>query len=236
MHLNFSPVRADHGLALTRDGDAVIVNGQRFDFANLPEGDELPAEAIVSDFIAGPVRREDGELHLSLILPHGKNAPKATKFPEPITVKNDGPIALPPFDVVTDDEGNQQEVHGEALSVTSGGAIDWSHMVTAEDKAAAALKEWREGASINRATFAILAATYGYITEDEAEKWASGTALPQFVADIIAASVPPEMRLTRRIMALTQPTIGRHSELIPAIAEAKGLTEEQVDEMFGWQG
>jgi hypothetical protein len=60
--------------------------------------------------------------------------------------------------------------------------------------------------------------------------------LPQFVADIIAASVPPEMRLARRIMALTQPTIARNSEMIPAIAAAKKLTDDQVDQMFGWQG
>ena len=55
----------------------------------------LPAEAIDSDWIVGDVSRIDGELHLTLRLPHGPNPSQAVAFPAPLTVLGDGPIPLP---------------------------------------------------------------------------------------------------------------------------------------------
>ncbi len=34
---------------------------------------------------------------MEIILPHGPDAPEATRFPEPISVKGDGPVDLPPW-------------------------------------------------------------------------------------------------------------------------------------------
>lgn len=95
MHITLSPQRRDDTLTATLIGDVLTLNGQAFDFGPLPEGATLPAEAIDSDWIAGPVSRIDGELHLTLRLPHGPNPSRAVAFPEPIHVSEDGPIALP---------------------------------------------------------------------------------------------------------------------------------------------
>ena len=95
MHITFSPIRHDGTLSLARQGDALIVNGEAFDFAPLPEGGSLPAAAIASPWFAGPVQRLDGVLHLTLFLPHGMPAPETTRFPVPVTVAQDGPVALP---------------------------------------------------------------------------------------------------------------------------------------------
>ncbi|HEJ6449530.1 TPA: hypothetical protein SL854_006681, partial [Pseudomonas aeruginosa] len=56
-------------LSLSRAGDVLTVNGQVFDFTPLPEGGELPAEAIGSEWFAGPVLRRAGQLELILRFP-----------------------------------------------------------------------------------------------------------------------------------------------------------------------
>lgn len=99
MHVTLSPVRMDETLAAARAGDVLILNGVEFDFSPLPEGATLPAEAIDSDWIVGPVERIDGELHLTLRLPHGPNPSQAVAFPDPIHATEDGPISLPTDEV-----------------------------------------------------------------------------------------------------------------------------------------
>jgi hypothetical protein len=95
MHITLSPVRLDETLTASRTGDVLTLNGAAFDFGPLPEDATLPAEAIDSPWIVGPVSRIDGELHLTLRLPHGPNPRHAVAFPEPIHVTEDGPIPLP---------------------------------------------------------------------------------------------------------------------------------------------
>jgi len=95
MHITLSPVRMDETLTASRSGDVLTLNGEAFDFGPLPEGATLPAEAIDSPWIVGPVSRIDGALHLTLRLPHGPNASQAVAFPEPVAVTQDGPIPLP---------------------------------------------------------------------------------------------------------------------------------------------
>lgn len=103
MHLTFSPMRRDDTLALSRTGDVLTINGEAFDFSALPEGASLPRDAVACDWLAGDVERIGGVLHLSLILPHGANAPRETRFPVPI-MAGDGPVALPPYEIETEDE------------------------------------------------------------------------------------------------------------------------------------
>lgn len=95
MHITLSPVRLDETLTASLAGDVLTLNGDAFDFTQLPEGGTLPAEAIDSEWFVGPVERIDGELHLTLRLPHGPNPSQAVAFPEPIHVTEDGPILLP---------------------------------------------------------------------------------------------------------------------------------------------
>lgn len=101
MNLTFSPIRRDDRLTLSRMGDVLIINGQAFDFTDIPEGASLPREAITSGWIAGDVSRENGELTIPLILPHGAQARAETLFPDPITLTKDGPVSLPPYCVET---------------------------------------------------------------------------------------------------------------------------------------
>jgi hypothetical protein len=98
MQITLSPARRDARLDLSRNGDTLTINGEAFDFSPLPEGATLPAEAIASDWFAGPVERIDGVLHVALILSHGANAPEKTLFPAPLILAGDGPVSLPPFD------------------------------------------------------------------------------------------------------------------------------------------
>ena len=129
MHITLSPVRLDEPLAATRAGDVLTLNGEAFDFTQLPEVATLPAEAIDSDWIVGPVSRIDGELHLTLRLPHGPNPRQAVAFPEQVHVTEDGPVALP---------GNESSPTYDGP--VSAGIIDWSQMITAEQKDADAAK------------------------------------------------------------------------------------------------
>jgi len=103
MQITLSPTRRDTPLTLSRQGDALTINGEVFDFTPLPEGATLPREAIASDWFAGPVERVDGTLRLSLVLPHGANAPQETLFPAPLILTGDGSVTLPPYEMdITD--------------------------------------------------------------------------------------------------------------------------------------
>jgi len=95
MRITLSPVRLDKTLTASCIGDVLTLNGQAFDFGPLPEGATLPAEAIDSEWIVGPVSRINGDLHLTLRLPHGPSPSRAVAFPEPVHVTQDGLIALP---------------------------------------------------------------------------------------------------------------------------------------------
>jgi len=90
----------DEPLMLDVEGDVVHVNGEAFDFSPLSEGATLPAAAILSDWFPGSADRIDGELILTLRLPHGANAPESTRFPEPMTITEDGSVDVPAFDAV----------------------------------------------------------------------------------------------------------------------------------------
>ncbi|EMQ5441023.1 TPA: hypothetical protein ACGJTY_001571 [Pseudomonas aeruginosa] len=86
---------SDEHLSLSRTGDVLTVNGQSFDFTPLPEGGELPAEAIGSEWFAGPVLRRAGRLELILRFPLAIDASAAARFPEPLLIEADGPVELP---------------------------------------------------------------------------------------------------------------------------------------------
>lgn len=104
MKISFSPQRRDDALVIEKTiGDRLRINGELYNFNSLEEGDEVPAGAIPTEWIIGPVRRGNGEIDLTILLPHGPNPPQHVAFPEPIIVTENGLIALPTeenFDVV----------------------------------------------------------------------------------------------------------------------------------------
>ena len=102
MQITFSPMRGDTALELERQGDRLILNGATLDLSAIPEGATLPATAVQSPFVVGDITRTNGVLMLNLVLPHGPNAPEETRFPSPITVTEDGPVALPAYEEIQD--------------------------------------------------------------------------------------------------------------------------------------
>lgn len=101
MHITLSPIRSDAALTLHRAGDVLTINGAVLDLSAIPEGATLPAGAVACDWIAGPITRTGGVLHLTLLLPHGAipdPAPpeaQAVTHPAPLTLTGDGPVTLP---------------------------------------------------------------------------------------------------------------------------------------------
>lgn len=104
MKINLSPVRMDETLSVEQHGDVLSINGEACNFGQLLDGASLPASAIESKWFAGHIERIDGELHLTLILPHGPNTPESTRFPQPITVTEDGTVPLPGYDAAPESQ------------------------------------------------------------------------------------------------------------------------------------
>lgn len=101
MRIEFSPINTSRSLTLERLGDTLIINGASLDLSVIPDGATLPAGAVDSIWISGPISRIGGVLHLTIRLPHGyipfppPPGSEVVTFPKPITVTNDGPITLP---------------------------------------------------------------------------------------------------------------------------------------------
>ncbi|MGB5954969.1 tail fiber assembly protein [Pseudomonas sp.] len=128
MIIKLSPGLSDHTLSVVRLGDMITLNNVALDFAQLPEGATLPAEAVSSEWVLDTIKREGGKLIVSLRLPHSIDAPQSALFPAAIIDPPDGPVALPGLEVATPQP-------------SATGVIDWSQVVTAEDKAIAAAEQ-----------------------------------------------------------------------------------------------
>lgn len=95
MLINLSPTRSDKILSISKSADTLTINGVPYDFSQLPNGATLPREAINCEFIISDVNRVNGEIELTILLPHGANASHEARFPEPINMTNDGQVVLP---------------------------------------------------------------------------------------------------------------------------------------------
>ncbi|MQW37416.1 hypothetical protein [Sinorhizobium meliloti] len=95
MRINLSPQRRDDAIEVSKAGDILTINGAPFDFSSLPEGATIHAGDVPCEWIAGPIERVGGKLHLTLILSHGPGPSQAVAFPAPIIDPPDGVIALP---------------------------------------------------------------------------------------------------------------------------------------------
>jgi hypothetical protein len=98
MIITWSPVRRDDRPEVQRAGDVLTVDGVDYDFGPLPEGGRLPSAAVNCPWLESDssVTREGGVIRLTLLLPYSHpDAPAAVRFPEPIALTDDGPVALP---------------------------------------------------------------------------------------------------------------------------------------------
>ena len=106
MRIDLVPQRRDDALTISRSGDALTINGAAFDFSALPDGATLPAGEVPCEWIVGPIERVAGELHLTIVLPHGAAPAADVAFPVPIIDPPDGEIALPGAGNTSEDGGN----------------------------------------------------------------------------------------------------------------------------------
>ncbi|MFY4261466.1 hypothetical protein ACOTCG_28015 [Achromobacter xylosoxidans] len=95
MIIKLRPIRWDADLSVVKLGDALDINGEVFDFSQLLEGQALPFGAVDSEFVVGDVTRQEGQLVIPLLAPHGAGSSEAARFPADITDPPDGPVELP---------------------------------------------------------------------------------------------------------------------------------------------
>ena len=95
MNIKLSPQRREDTLTVIKQGDTLTINGTAYDFSVVPNGATLPKDATDCEWLASDVERIDGVLHLTLLLPHGKDASHAARFPQPIVNPADGTLELP---------------------------------------------------------------------------------------------------------------------------------------------
>lgn len=97
MKVKFSPVRTDVLVTGMISGDVITLNDASLDLSPLGEGATLPHGAIDSDFIVGDVERHEGDIHITLLCPHGANAPYETRFPSAEYIDVEGEIPFPAY-------------------------------------------------------------------------------------------------------------------------------------------
>lgn len=95
MIIKLSPQGGLGDLEVSKRGDVLTINGERFDFRELPEGGVLPSSAVECEFVSGDVTRIDGELIITLSLPCGVDSSAAARFPADIVNPPDGNVSLP---------------------------------------------------------------------------------------------------------------------------------------------
>lgn len=108
MRIDLSPQRRDDALEVLKHDDVLTINGEEFDFSNLPNGAKLPREAVECEWLASDVERIDGDIYLTLIVPHGPNPSPAVAFPAPLVNPANGKLALP-RDPEPEEPGNEQD-------------------------------------------------------------------------------------------------------------------------------
>ena len=116
MKILFTPVRTEDRLEATVvDADNIVLNGEGFDFSPLLEGETIDASHVGSKWVAGTVKRSGGELYITLVLPHGHDAPHSTRFPstEYLTI-NEGIVPVPKYEN-GDDDGTPAQPEGGAV-------------------------------------------------------------------------------------------------------------------------
>ena len=95
MIIKLSPNVGTPELVVKKHGDALTINGERFDFRSLPEGAVLPASAIECEFIDSDVSRINGDLVVTLRFPVTNDSSEAARFPADIVDPPDGIMRLP---------------------------------------------------------------------------------------------------------------------------------------------
>lgn len=114
--INLSPQRRDDELSVIIEGSVITINGDELDLDDIPAGATYENGSELHEFLAGPVIKEkDGDVELTLLLPHGPEPEQYQAFPEPIIDPSDGVLDLPSN---THIEVTEEEVEG-GVNVTT---------------------------------------------------------------------------------------------------------------------
>jgi hypothetical protein len=95
MIIKLTPQRRDDNLELIKNNDSLYINGELFDFSQLPNGARLPFGSVNSKFVVGDVYRIDNQIEITIILPYNTSHSSARKFPTTLNVNTDGLVELP---------------------------------------------------------------------------------------------------------------------------------------------
>lgn len=96
MIITLFPSRSDHPMTLVRTGSHLVINGVPTDLEDYTEGD--------SQAVIGQPVHDGTRWRVNLVLPHGARTPSETLFPAQIVLEGDGPVVLPPYEVVVHEE------------------------------------------------------------------------------------------------------------------------------------
>lgn len=91
---------------------------------------------------------------------------------------------------------------------------------------------WRPGASLSRAEFCIALKRAGVLSAQEAKVAAKGDWPASFAAALAGVTDADEAE----ILWAGVGTVERTHPLLIVLQAASGLTDEQIDALFGWQG
>lgn len=83
-------------LSLAVVGDVITINGDKLDLSSMQDGDVIEDGATDCLFVQGAIRKVAGMVQIALLFPCRPGAGKDARFPVPILVSADGPVALPP--------------------------------------------------------------------------------------------------------------------------------------------
>lgn len=93
--ISLSPQLSNVELRIEKSRSFLKINGEPCYFGTLNDGDEIPAEAITSNWVIGSIIKYDGVVHLTVIMPYSDaEAPEHIRFPEPIMMIADGEIVF----------------------------------------------------------------------------------------------------------------------------------------------
>ncbi len=95
LNINLSPVAGKPETQVSWAAPILTVNNEPYDLSILEDGATATGHPVLGD-----VSRTGDNYECTILLGHGKNALKATRFPAPLTVTQDGAIELPLYDVV----------------------------------------------------------------------------------------------------------------------------------------
>lgn len=94
--INLNPVRSETETKISWIAPILAVNNEPFNLSLLEDGATASGHPVLGD-----VTRVGNDYQCTVVLGHGKNAPQTTRFPEPLTIAQDGIIELPLYDAVT---------------------------------------------------------------------------------------------------------------------------------------